>query len=131
MLIGLLVLAYRPANVFLPARASTVEVHVGIDALCNRLHNSSLPTIRRSQVVTNDAEDIVFDALSGSRSGIVSTDHSTDRLRAYRANPQTFDRDLRKAQTSVLAAQLSYVLCQCTAVAVVCRVLLDVTTHSA
>ena len=67
-LVTVLAAAYRPSNVLLPKRADGGDVVRSIRAMRARLPTNAT-LVRRCDVVTCDADDIVFDAIAGSRRG--------------------------------------------------------------
>lgn len=116
-------LLYRPANVFLPARATAFQVQTSLEAMTDAVNISSAFQLRKS-IVSSDADDIVFDAISGSRSGRVSTLHMQNCLKTWTI--EDFESCLLQAQCSVLVAQMSLVIGKCIGVALIFRIVCDI-----
>ena len=126
MWIVLLSCAYRPANVLLPARATREDVTQSIVKFTSRVEDSTAEYIFRRDLVTTSGDDIVFDALSGSRSGRVPRPRAVELLHMYAADEGAFDKGLLQAQMTVVLSQTMYLLCQLVGVAVVFRIILDI-----
>lgn len=120
--------AYHSANVFLPLRATQTDVQSSLRSMKTHLENVTMPTIRRNEIATTDADHIVFDAISGSRSGIVFTEEAREMITTW--DIEAFERALLLAQMSTLASQFVYVVCQLIPIALAIRVFQDQHTLS-
>ena len=120
-------LAYRPANIFLPQTADVGQVVGSIREMQSVVYKSRTPLIRRNESVTSDSDDIVFDALAGSRAGTVSRLDAIVKLDEWddARGLDAFDNSLRRAQAAVLLSQVLYVGFQLAGFGVLLRVLLD------
>jgi hypothetical protein len=118
--------AYRPANIFLRKRASRPEIQQQFHSLTKYLHNSTNATIKRRFAVHNDAEDIIFDAIAGSRTGSIARERAVKRISWYVENYAAFERDLFKAQVSVGGCQLLYSGLQSLGFIIIFKVVADI-----
>lgn len=119
--------AYRPANVFLKQRATDTDISKSVSCLGKRIGDTSLYSVKRGDVVTSDADDIVFDALSGSRYGIVNAKKANMLLTTWQNDRGKFQRALLRAHASVLLSQTVYFILQVSAMWLVVRIVSDLT----
>ena len=123
-----IVLAYRPANIFSERRATPFEIEESLDKWRNVATAVNLTsTVHRYDLVETVADDILFDAVSGSRAGRVSK----DRLRrtVHEWSMDEFEQQLFRAQCTVAVAQTLWLAFQCVGAALVLRVMYDVASH--
>jgi hypothetical protein len=120
-------LTYRPANIFLHQTADVGQVIVSIRGMQRVVYKARNPLIRRNESVTSVSDDIVFDALAGSRVGTVSRSDAIVKLDKWddARGLDAFNSSLRRAQATVLLSQFFYVGFQLAGFGVLLRVLLD------
>lgn len=124
------VLAYRPANLGLASTVTRHDIRQSVQSMIPLIANTSNATTRlhRTSLVSTVADDIVFDALSGSRSGTVLRASAAEQLQKWNDTElDGFDTTLLRAQVYVFACQTLYVLAQSVAVLFVARVVYDLT----
>jgi hypothetical protein len=96
-------LTYRPANIFLHQTADVGQVIVSIRGMQRVVYKARNPLIRRNESVTSVSDDIVFDALAGSRVGTVSRSDAIVKLDKWddARGLDAFNSSLRRAQATV------------------------------
>lgn len=128
LMMCVLVSSFRSANVFSEKRANTQQVRTSIEKFGRIVNEESGTHVMRDKVVDTDADDIVFDAVVGSRSGRVRSDIAKEKIQGFHSKSKRFETYLLFAQLNVLFSQTILVLGQLTAVACLIRVIRDVTT---
>ena len=99
-------LSYKPGNIFTRRTASIAEVKTSIDKFNNL--NITDSTLRRKDIVNTIADDIVFDALVGSKSGYITKKKYDLVLQKW-----SEDTSLRYFSINLLKAQIFVFICQC------------------
>ena len=126
-LVTLALISYRPANVMLKQRASTEDITDSINTIHAKVCKTNTYYIKRNDIVVTDADDIVFDALSGSRFGTIKTKPASLALQKWKNDKSCFERALLRAQMSVIVSQALYISLQVGAFLLIVRIYNDIT----
>ena len=126
----LLLCTYRSANIFLPLKGNVKQIKESILRIENTIANSTASVILRNDVCCNDADNIVFDALSGSRSGRINKHKIITVFDEWKnvnneVSIHSFERSLLMSQITVFFLQSLYVCLQLTGFFLILRILLD------
>ena len=122
ILLPIVVTSYRASNIFIPKTAQKADVVKSMRDICERIPTNET-SLRRKDIVTCDADDIVFDAIAGSRRGTVACEKARKCMKSWSIHD--FESNLMISQMTVLLSQTIYVVFQLAALAVVTRVILD------
>jgi hypothetical protein len=126
-LVTLALITYRPANLMLKHRASTEDVVNSLNTIHSKVLKTNTYYVKRNELVVTDADDIVFDALSGSRFGTIKTKPASLALKKWKKDQSCFERALLRAQMSVIVSQALYISLQVGAFLLILRIYNDIT----
>ena len=117
--------SYRSANIFTNIQTNSHQIRQSILKFSNTTLSGDF--IKRKDIVESVSDDIVFDAISGSRSGIVKSKDFYELVNNWgkKEDLNDFSKKLRLAQTSVIISQTIYVLLQLTGLYLVLKVIND------
>lgn len=113
LIIIILYLTYKPANIMLNKKASNTQIKNSLTYFKNL--NITNKYVKRNQIVITDSDDILFDAIAGSRTGTCNTNIFHKNTNKIHKNFNTFKYKLIKAQITTLTAQTIYITLQTTA----------------
>jgi hypothetical protein len=118
-------ISYHSANVFTNIQTNSHQIRQSILKFSNTTLSGDF--IKRKDIVESVSDDIVFDAISGSRSGIVKSEDFYELVNNWekKEDLNDFSKKLRMAQTSVIISQTIYILLQFTGLYVVLKVFSD------